>query len=87
MSRGWDPNPKKDSLITETDLDDFMSWTARFDNSDNSEKGKILIKDWIEWTVIPRIEEPQQTSKEESENFQSKAFLDQAFKIQEKHSH
>ena len=53
--RGWDPCPVKDALNTEIDLDDFLDWTASFDNSVDSDEGNNILEHWIEYTVLPRI--------------------------------
>ena len=53
--RGWKPDLQKDSLSTETELDDYTGWMTRFDNSDNSSDS--LIEDWIQLTILPRLGE------------------------------
>ena len=54
--RGWCHCPVKDSLNTEVSLDYFSGWTACYDNSLDTEVGKVgLLKEWIEHTVIQKI--------------------------------
>merc|ERR1719416_254662 len=51
--RGWTPDIRKDTLYTETELDDFRGWTAGFDNSAAGTSG--LAAEWVEHTAVPRI--------------------------------
>lgn len=50
LARGFMPDEEKDRLITETDMDDYNEFDARFDNS-----GEIkAIDEWLNGTVLPR---------------------------------
>ena len=53
--RGWDPCPIKDTLNTEVSLDEYVGWTACWDNSLDTETGNELLKVWLKHTVIPRV--------------------------------
>ena len=55
IQRGWDPCPIKDSLNTEVGLDEFVGWTACWDNSSDTKNGNNLLREWIVNTVIPRL--------------------------------
>ncbi len=50
LARGFIPDEEKDTLITETDLDDYDGFDARFDNSGLLE----VIDEWLIGTVLPR---------------------------------
>jgi Phosphomevalonate kinase. len=52
--RGWQPCSVKDTLHTETDLDEYTGWSACWDNSDDTKIGGTLLDNWIDQTVIPR---------------------------------
>jgi len=51
--RGWTPDPEKDGLYSETDLDTFSGWSACFDNSNDDASG--LLDEWVAYTAVPRI--------------------------------
>ena len=51
LQRGWDPNPEKDQLPTEVELDEYQAWTSRFDNSVSNDEGK-KVDDWIRSSVV-----------------------------------
>lgn len=53
LKRGWRPDPAKDLLYSETDLDNFLGWDACFDNSSNG--AGELVAEWISRTVVPRV--------------------------------
>lgn len=53
LSRGWIPDPAKDMLYSETDLDIFSGWDACFDNS--SDGSSEVVSEWITNTAVPRV--------------------------------
>lgn len=52
LKRGWDPNPEKDQLPTEVELDDYKTWASRFDNSDMSKDSEKKVEEWIQSSVV-----------------------------------
>lgn len=54
--RGCAPDPAKDALPTETELDDFQGWTACWDNSEQGDAALQQLDDWLEWTVMERLD-------------------------------
>ena len=55
MMRGWVPDPNKDKMHTEVELDDFNGWTMCVDNSDNTDLGASMLNQWLNMTAVPRI--------------------------------
>jgi len=53
LPRGWQPDPIKDRLYSEVDLDAFVRWSACFDNSSDTSSG--LLEEWVTDTVLPRV--------------------------------
>jgi len=52
LERGWDPNPAKDQLLTEVELDDYQAWTSLFDNSCITEDSGKKVEEWIQSSVV-----------------------------------
>lgn len=52
VKRGLDPNPIKDQLPTEVELDEYEAWTARFDNSDTSDASAKKVEEWVNSAVV-----------------------------------
>lgn len=52
LERGLDPDPVKDQLLTEVELDDFQAWTSRFDNSCITEDSAKKVEEWVQSSVV-----------------------------------
>lgn len=56
LKRGWDPNPEKDQLTTEVELDNYPTGSLRFDNSDTSNDSEKTVEEWIQSDIaLPLI--------------------------------